>query len=230
MPDQAEPNVQQEEPKSITIMQINLNKSQKAHLELINGEASQKYDIILVQEPHVTSFNKIRTPTNFRQVFPINRLQLDAVTRSAIWVNKRLNTKDWDILDVPDNNDITAIQLKGPYGKLTIFNVYNDCTHSRNERELGLYIQRNANLITRTDNHHMVWAGDFNRHHPLWDRDEDLHLFTGQATRNADGLIRLLAEYEMQMLLPKGVPTLQHMVTGRYSRPDNVFSTPGFKT
>jgi hypothetical protein len=29
------------------------------------------------------------------------------------------------------------------------------------------------------------------------------------------------------MALPKGIPTLKHMVTGRYSRPDNVFSTVG---
>ena len=72
-------------------------------------------------------------------------------------------------------------------------------------------------------------AGDFNRHHPLWDKDEDVHLFTRQATRNADELIGLLAEYEMQMVLPKGIPTLQHMRSKRYSRPDNVFSTPGLQ-
>src|ERR1700678_2106411 len=73
----------------------------------------------------------------------------------------------------------------------------------------------------------MLWAGDFNRHHPLWDRDEDVHLFTQQAGRFAEGLIELLATYEMTMALQKGAPTLQHMVTGRYSRPDNVFSTAG---
>jgi Endonuclease-reverse transcriptase len=73
------------------------------------------------------------------------------------------------------------------------------------------YVQRNANALTRTENHHMVWAGDFNRHHPLWDRDEDIHLFTRQVTRDAEGLISLLADFEMEMTLPKGVPTLQHM-------------------
>jgi hypothetical protein len=55
-----DPNLQQDEPepKSIIIMQINLNKSEKAHLDLINENVSQKYDIILIQEPHTTSFNK----------------------------------------------------------------------------------------------------------------------------------------------------------------------------
>ena len=73
----------------------------------------------------------------------------------------------------------------------------------------------------------MIWAGDFNRHHPLWDNNKDVHLFTKLATRNAESLIAILAEYEMQMLLPKGLPTLQHMRTKKYSWPDNVFSTPG---
>ena len=71
----------------------------------------------------------------------------------------------------------------------------------------------------------MLWTGDFNRHHPLWDSDEDTHLFTQQAIRHAEDLIELIATYELEMPLPKGVPTLQHMVTGRYSRPDNIFST-----
>ena len=218
--------MQNEDQKSIILLQINLNKSEKAHLDILNEEVSQKYDIILIQEPYTTKFNAIRTPTNFRPVYPTNRLQDDAQIRSVMWVNKRLDTKGWTILDIPDTNDITAIQLKGPYRKLTIFNIYNDCTHSRNETVLGNYIRRNANWITRNENHHMIWAGDFNRHHPLWDRDEDTHLFTRQATRDAEGLLEVLADYEMQMLLPKGVPTLQHMRSKRYSRPDNVFSTP----
>jgi endonuclease/exonuclease/phosphatase family metal-dependent hydrolase len=146
-----------------------------------------------------------------------------------MWVNWILDTKDWDILEISDMNDITAIQLQGPYGKLTIFNIYNDCTHSDNQTILNRYILRHANTLTREENHHMIWAGDFNRHHPLWDRDEDIHLFTRQATRDTEGLISLLADYEMEMVLPKGVPTLQHMRSKRYSRPDNVFSTPGFR-
>jgi hypothetical protein len=69
----------------------------------------------------------------------------------------------------------------------------------------------------------MIWAGDFNRHHPLWDDDKNTHLFTTQALRNAEGIINLLAEHDMQMPLPKGVPTLQHMRSKRYSWPDNLF-------
>ena len=74
---------------------------------------------MLIQEPYTTTFNAIRTPTNFRPVFPSNRFQNDAQIRSVIWVNRRLNTKDWTIKDIPGTNDITAIQLQGPYRKIT---------------------------------------------------------------------------------------------------------------
>ena len=63
------------------------------------------------------------------------------------------------------------------------------------------------------------------RHHPLWDDNNNTHLFTAQATRSAEQLIELLATYDLTMLLSKEIPTLQHMVTKRYSRPDNVFCT-----
>jgi endonuclease/exonuclease/phosphatase family metal-dependent hydrolase len=110
---------------------------------------------------------------------------------------------------------------------LSIFNIYNDCTQSRNKTALRRFVQDNTNILLASENHHMIWAGDFNRHHPLWDRDEDVHLFTQQATRQAEGLINLLATYDLDMSLPKLIPTLQRMVTKRYSRPDNIFSTPG---
>lgn len=118
-----------------------------------------------------------------------------------------------------------AIQLTGTYGKITLFNIYNDCTHSRTEAILRNYLDNNRHIITEGENTHMIWAGDFNRHHPLWDDDKDTHLFTTQALRNAEGLIELMAEHSMVMSLPKGIPTLQHMRSKNYSHPDNVLCT-----
>src|ERR1700678_3522763 len=227
MPEHREAPPHRTNNEKIRMLQINLNKSEKAHLDIINERLCQDYDVILIQEPYTTTFNTIRTPTNFRPVFPVHRLASQDQIRSVIWVSRNMDTNSWAALDIPETNDITGIQLKGLYGSLTVFNIYNDCTHSRNEAKLRKYIQDNTNLISATDNHHMVWAGDFNRHHPLWDRDEDVHLFTQQANRLAGGLIGLLAEYDLVMALPKGILTLRHMVTGRYSRPDNVFSTAG---
>ena len=190
---------------------------------MINRRLSEKYDIILIQEPHTTKFNAIQTPSNFRPVFPRNRYQDDAQIRSVIWVNKHLETKHWKIIDIKDTNNITAIQITGEYGKITIFNIYNDWTHSRNETALRNYILTHKNTLIDDNESHMIWAGDFNRHHLLWDDDKDTHLFTSQALREAENIINLLADYDMEMALPKGIPTLQHMRTKKYSWPDNFF-------
>jgi hypothetical protein len=124
---------QEDQTIKIRILQINLNKSEKAHLDIMNEKISNKYDIILIQEPHATGFDNIRTPTNFRPVFPVDRHINKKPTRSVIWVNKLLETKNWKAINIPNTKDITAIQLNGKYGKITIFNIYNDCTHSRTE-------------------------------------------------------------------------------------------------
>ena len=208
---------------TLRILQINLNKSEKAHLDIINENVSQMYDIMLIQEPHTTAFNAIRTPSNFRPVFPTHRLQDDAQIRSVIWVNKQLETKNWKILDIPNTNDITAIQLKGTYGIISIFNIYNDCTHSRNETALRNYLNTYRRELAGEDNSHLILAGDFNRHHPFWDDDKDVHLFTNQALRDAEGIISIIAENDLVMALPKGIPTLRHLRTKKYSRPDNIF-------
>ena len=84
-----------------------------------------------------------------------------------------LETRNWKIVNILGTNDLTAIQLKGNYGTLAIFNIFNDCTHSDTENALRTFLREHASEF-RTDNHkHMIWAGDFNRHHPMWDRDED---------------------------------------------------------
>jgi len=134
-----------------------------------------------------------------------------------------LKTRNWKIVNIPGTNDLTAIQLKGNYGTLAIFNIYNDCTHSDTENALRTFLREHTGEF-RTDNRkHIIWAGDFNWHHPMWDRDKDTQLFTNHSQREAIRLISLLADHDMAMPLPKGIPTLQHMVTGLYSRPDNLF-------
>jgi ribonuclease HI/exonuclease III len=209
----------------LRILQINLNKSEKAHLDLLNTATSKDWDIVLIQEPHtINKFNAIQTPTNFRPVFPENRGRDNTTVRSIIWVSSALETHNWEIINIPNTNDLSAIQLKGDYGKLTIFNIYNDCNNPNTENALALFL-RNHHEILQGENAHMIWAGDFNRHHPLWDRDEDVHLFTAQYERSAEKLIDMLADHNMAMPLPKGIPTLEHMRSKRYSRPDNVFCT-----
>jgi hypothetical protein len=69
-----------------------------------------------------------------------------------------------------------------------------------------------------------MWLGDFNRHHPLWDNDDQEQLFTNRALQDANHLIQAAMHAEMLMALPKGINTYQtpHRT---WTRPDNVWVT-----
>jgi len=69
----------------------------------------------------------------------------------------------------------------------------------------------------------MIWCGNFNRHHPLLDKEQNGHLLTASAPLAVKPLISLIDDYNMVMLLPKGIPTLQSMAMKNWTRVDNVF-------
>ena len=211
-------------PDRLRLLQLNLNKSEKAHLDLINGSLGKNWDIILIQEPYLTHLGHIRTPNGFTSIFPHDRLiNQESTVRSVIWVNSSLSTNSWKGISIPGNNDLTAIQVDSGLFKLTIFNIYNDCNHSNTLARLQQFVNEERNRIMGGANCYMIWGGDFNCHHPLWDRDEDDRLFTPQALRDATPLLEMIANEGLDMALPKGEPTLKHMVTNLYSRPDNVW-------
>src|SRR6266481_8820567 len=90
---------------------------------------------------------------------------------------------------------------------------------------ISSFMARCLTAIVASEEDHMVWCGDFNHHHPLWDEERNKHLFTASASAATQTLITLLEDNNMVMLLPKGTPTLQSMATKNWTRVDNVFAT-----
>ena len=54
-----------------------------------------------------------------------------------------------------------------------------------------------------------LWMGNFNWHHPLWDKERNSHLFTRANMERAQLLLNMLGCYEMKMVLPLQIPTLK---------------------
>ncbi|KAF8226974.1 hypothetical protein L208DRAFT_1497155, partial [Tricholoma matsutake] len=69
-------NNETNEEQKLRVLQINLNKSLTAHLELINDSLAAHWDIILIQEPYIIFFSSIRTPNCFTAVTPSSRQTL----------------------------------------------------------------------------------------------------------------------------------------------------------
>lgn len=51
------------------------------------------------------------------------------------------------------------------------------CSHEDSGHVISFLVREAAHLRPMADDH-MIWLGNFNRHHPLWDEDHNTHLFT----------------------------------------------------
>jgi hypothetical protein len=210
----------------INIWQQNVNKSPASQHDLI----SSKYlieigvNIVALQEPAINYFNKTIATKDWVPIYPSTHSKHPNKTRSVTLIRATLTLDSWQQLDFP-SGDVTVIQLVGNWGKLTIFNIYNDGQHNGTVNLLTDYGHRNANVLGdgTAGNAHTVWLGDFNRHHPHWDDPGDTRLFTNEAINAAEVLIGAVAEAGLEMALLSNIPTHLHNVSKRWSRLDNVF-------
>ena len=214
---------------SIIIWQQNINKSRACQHDLISsGKLIEKgIDIVAYQEPSINAFNKSIASRDWKAIYPSMHESSPQKTRTLILVRDGILTDSWDQLDI-QSGDITAISIKGTWGKITIVNIYNDCKHNNTIELLTKYHRvHNEELmgtVETQDKHHLIWVGDFNRHHPYWDAPENNGLFTRGALEQAEMLIQVLAELGLEMALAVGTPTHEHYVTKRWSREDQVFA------
>ena len=72
---------------------------------------------------------------------------------------------------------------------------------------------------------HVLWLGDFNSDNPMWDEAWNVHLFTRANLNRVQSIIDMLANYDLQMVLPKNLPALQALGSGNHTRPNSVFTT-----
>jgi endonuclease/exonuclease/phosphatase family metal-dependent hydrolase len=214
-------------PTRLRIWQQNLqvNTSLIAQHSLLNSPIARNWDIVALQEPHINSMKNTISSPYFHAVYPTTRFSSPELTSRAVTlISKSFNTNSWQQLAFP-SPDVVVIQLCGPFGRCTIFNIYNDCSLTKTQEILANFLGKEIARIRPSADDHMIWLGDFNRHHPLWDEDRNTQLFTNQYLDAAQPLLDLIADYGMIMTLPKGLPTLQSTSSKNWTRPDNVFCT-----
>ena len=215
---------------NLKIWQHNINKSRACQHDLISSGKLTKWeiDIVALQEPAINGFGQTVASKDWKTIYPSGHKSNPEKTRSVILIRDNLLTDGWEQIDFP-SGDVMAIRIKGSWGKLTIFNIYNDCNHDDTLDLLKRYHrERYRELLGNTEmqnKHHLVWIGDFNMHHPCWDTMGNNSLFTTEALEKAETLIQIVAEVGLELALPAGTPTHEHNVTKRWSRLDQVFVT-----
>ena len=215
---------------NLKIWQHNINKSGDCQHDLISSGKLTRWDIdvVALQEPAINSYGQTVASKDWKTIYPSGHAIHPEKTRSVILVRDNLLTDGWEQIEFP-SGDVTAIRIKGSWGKLTLFNIYNDCNHDNTLELLATYHKRNYKEILGSaetqSKHHLMWVGDFNRHHPCWDSPDNNGLFMKEATARAEILIQLIAEIGLDLALPAGTPTHEHNITKQWSRLDQVFVT-----
>ena len=140
-----------------------------------------------------------------------------------ILIGRKIATNSWPAIDV-GSPDITAVKIKTHNGCVILYNLYCDCTHSDSLFDLKKHLQAHTqDRENSKEDAEIIWLGDFNRHHPLWDDEWNTHLFMRSNLNEAQISINATINYNLQITLPKSLPTLIAMLTGNYTRTDNVF-------
>ena len=218
------------------IWQQNLWKSPNAWEHMLKNLDPKTYDLACIQEPYLNPVG-LANASNLRRywdvIYPTNHHSNPERSQSILLVNKNLSKNNWHIV-LLDTPNITAIELNGDFGKVRIYNIYNACDHARTLQFLERHMRAEEELsrsrhrnIAQGDQQvaavNMIWLGDFNRHHPMWEMTHNNHLFTAANLNAADVLINLLATYNLTQVLPQGIATLEASNTKNHTRPDNVF-------
>jgi endonuclease/exonuclease/phosphatase family metal-dependent hydrolase len=219
--------------ETVRIWQQNTRKSLIAQLATLHS-VQDEYDVICIQEPHMDFQAMSRATSVWTSVYPSGfKHGMEGPTARALTlVRTRLSTNSWTQIPV-DSLDVVAICLSSERGTLSIYNIYNDCTHSNTIHTLSRHLtgrgRGNRRSVADGKEEGEIWLGDFNRHSPWWEDAKDSRLFTQRNLDEAQILIDLLADYDMELALPPFCPTITNS-RGNQTRPDNVFITRDVET
>lgn len=204
----------------IRIWQQNLNKSLTAQLHLLNTAKPDDWDLIILQEPWVGHLGTRNSPY-WRVLYPDSYFtDKTNLPRSIILVNTNIPTNSYEQMHF-NSPDVTGLQIKqGPH-KIIIINIYNDCNHNESLTTVGEFLTHCFPNDIIPDNTHVIFAGDFNRHHSWWEEERNAHLTSSEAA--IQPLLDIIHKFDFRLALPPNKPTLHAHATGNWTRPDNVW-------
>ena len=167
-------------------------------MDLLQSPKSNNYDIVVLQEPHIDFLGPTQANPYWLVIYPRQHLINPKKTRSIILVNCNILTNNWEDVSLA-SNDVTGVCLHRPLGAICILNIYNDCKNNRSLKVVEEFMRRKYHgAEVRTNmREKIIWLGDLNRHHPLWDEERNAHLFTKAALEAAQPLIDMISIHDM---------------------------------
>ncbi len=154
----------------LSIWQQNVNKSPACQHSVISNRhlVTKGINVIAFQEPALSRGRLTIASRDWVTIYPLNHTNKPLKFRSITLIRADVSSKSWNQLEFP-SSDVMVMQINRTWGKITIFNIYNDGENEEIIRLLTEYHHRNKDSLERVavGKAHIIWLGDFNRHHPL---------------------------------------------------------------
>src|SRR6266481_5332676 len=200
----------------IRILQQNCRASKTVSLSLISEANPANFDLILIQEPYIYPNTRLSIASpKWRSYYPDQSPSDTNSPRSLLLVNAQINPAT--IKQIPlCSSHVTSITLHTAPHQLQIFNIYNPPNTDLAFTDLNAWL-RNAPHC-----HHTIWAGDFNKHHPMW---SGYNVPDCCQRSDTDTMLQLLLHCNLSLRLPPNTPTYQLDAHDTWSTLDLVFST-----
>jgi hypothetical protein len=207
---------------NIRIWQQNLNKSLTSQHHLLSSARPSDWDILILQEPWMGQLNTRSSP-HWRVLYPDTFFLDNTKTpRSLIMINTNIPTNSYEQIHFR-SPDVTGIRITEGDQTFLLINIYNDCRHNLSLDAVSEFLLPLFPDDHVPDDTHIIFAGDFNRHHGWWEEDHNSHLTSSETSMQP--LFDIIHRYDLRMALPPKRPTLRAHSTGNWTRPDNVWCT-----
>lgn len=158
----------------------------------------------MLQEPWLDHLGNLRGSQYWRIIYPANfYVEGCSRIRSILLINTNISTDSYTVLPIM-NSDVTVVRFHGDHGYLSILNIYNEITNNNTISALDSFLDCNMQLVRPSGADHVLWLGNFNRHHLLWEEEMNHHLY--ESEDYISPLIDLLYKHDMVLALPKGIP------------------------
>lgn len=205
--------------KTLRIISQNLRKSHDALSDIINTMPDNDIHVLLLQEVPFRVNGGLTTSNQWTTILPDNHLINERRTRTAILIRSNIATGSWEEI-ITRGGDVTGVRIRTAIGSIAIYDIYDD---QETEGTGMVEAERLTEQAGDGEDDYVVWAGDFNAHHPAWETDENAHLHAaGRNKRRGEWLHDATVNLGMMMVLPKGIGTYL-TARKRTTRPDNVF-------
>ena len=185
---------------TLRIIQFNVWKSaEKVMIDFMADEEVRDADILAIQEPWRNKYDgKGYNPSGG----PFRLIEAGTEnTRASIYINKRISTEDYGVIEVTP--DLVSILLRLKIGGRTVETVihsaYSPPPISHSVREIPEELAQTLRAIERQEE--QILLGDFNLHHPTWGgQDSNRHVISAD-------LIQATLENGFILILPRGTIT-----------------------